>query len=264
VSAVGTTTIDAIDRPVADPWLATTVTFPAERGGPPGIVNGGWVAGTVAAHLGPGPVDVALRAPTPLDTPVDLRVADDRATLTQDDALLVAAHRSPGPVGAPAPAGQADARAARDRFAGWDDHPFPGCFVCGRDRQADGMGIFPGAVAGPPAADGGPSRVAALFRPDAALAGDDGRLAVAAAWAALDCPTAWVNIRPGSLLLLGRMRAEVRDRLRPGVTYQVVAERGGRDGRKAYARAAVYAPGGDLMAASEALWIDVAGRFPRS
>ncbi|MBN2622164.1 MAG: hypothetical protein JXA83_02290, partial [Acidimicrobiales bacterium] len=80
---------------IADPWLASTVTVPADRNGPPGIANGGWVSGLVAGHLGAGPVAVTLRAPTPLDTPLDLRAADDDATLSVGDDLLVTARRSP-------------------------------------------------------------------------------------------------------------------------------------------------------------------------
>ncbi|HET6949368.1 MAG TPA: hypothetical protein VFI47_03275 [Acidimicrobiales bacterium] len=244
---------------IADPWLSTTVTFPAGRIGPPGMVNGGWVSGTVAGHLGRGPVEVTLQAPTPPGVPLDLRVADDRATLGVDGTVLVAARRAPGPLRAPAPVEPGEARAAVAGFGGWTEHPFPGCFVCGTDRLPhDGLRIFPGPVAGPPAAGGRPARVAAAFRPHPALAGPDGLLPPEAGWAALDCPTAWVHMRPGGVALLGRLRAEVPGRLRAGETYQVVAERAGTDGRKAYGRGAIYDGGGRLVGASEAVWISVA------
>lgn len=117
---------------MADPWLHTTLRFPASRCGPPGMVNGGWVSGSVAGHLGTGPVEVLLRNPTPLESPLELRAADDQAVLTDDATVLVAARRvhvSPVP---PAPVTPDEARAAEARFVGHHDHPFPGCFVCGR------------------------------------------------------------------------------------------------------------------------------------
>jgi hypothetical protein len=241
------------DRVLPDPWLATTVAIPAGRCGPPGMANGGWVSGSVAGHLGAGPIEVTLRAPTPLDTPLDLRAADDLATLSLGDQLLVSARRSPGTVRAPAAVGLAAARAAEAGFVGHHDHPFPGCFVCGTERAAgDGLRIFPGPLAA------SPGRAAAVFTPSQAHAGPHGRLPAAAVWAALDCPTAWVNMTPGAVALLGRLRAEVRGDLHPGRSYLVVAESAGREGRKAYGRAGIYDRDGRLLAASEATWISIA------
>ncbi len=235
---------------IPDPWLATTVTIPAAQCGPPEMANGGWVSGTVAGHLGAGPVEVTLLAPTPLDTPLDLRAADDDATLSAGDRVLVAARRSPGVVRPAAPVDWDDAVAAEQGFVGHRHHPYPGCFVCGTDREVgDGLRIFPGRLAG------APRRAAAVFMPQAAHAGPHGRLPTAAVWAALDCPTAWVNMNEGDVVLLGRLRAEVRGDLRPDQPYLVVAESGGVKGRKAYGRAAIYHRDGRLLAASEATWI---------
>ena len=235
-----------------DPWLISTITVPGERGGPPGMANGGWVSGTVAGHLagtGGGPVEVTLRAPTPLDTPLTLRVGEGVATLIDGDTVLVSARLSPGVVRAPAPVSWTEARAASARFPGHHEHPFPGCFVCGTERAAgDGLRVFPGPVAG---------RMACVLAPAAAHAGPHGRLSPAAVWAVLDCPTAWVNMRPGAVALLGRLRAEVRGPLHPGEEYLVVAESAGTEGRKAYGRAGIYGRDGRLLAASEAIWISV-------
>lgn len=237
---------------IPDPWLATSVAVPANRCGPPGTANGGWVSGIVAGHLGSGPIEVRLLAPTPLDTTLDLRAADDDATLSQGDELLVVARRSPGVVRPPGPVDWDEAAAASARFYGHRDHPFPGCFSCGTDRaHGDGLRLFPGPVAD------GPDRLAAIFSPQPAHAGPHGRLPAAAVWAALDCPTAWVNMRAGGVYLLGRMRAEVSGELRPGEEYLVVAQSGGTKGRKAYGRAAVYHRDGRVLAASEATWVRV-------
>jgi hypothetical protein len=238
------------DAIVADPQLATTVSVPDARRGPPGMGNGGWVCGTVAAHLGAGPVEVTLRAPTPLDTPLELRVADDHASLSQGEGLLATARRSPGRLQAPAPVDWDEAVAAESGFVGHHDHPFPGCFVCGTGRAVgDGLRIFPGPVASDP------GRMAAVFSPLDADAGPQGHVTPAAVWAALDCPTAWVNMAPGSVALLGRLRAEVHGELFPGREYLVVAESGGAEGRKAVGRAGIYDRDGHLLAASEAIWI---------
>jgi hypothetical protein len=241
-----------------DAWLVSPLTFPADRCGPPGMVNGGWVSGTVAGHLagtGGGPVEVTLRAPTPREAPVDLQVGEGAARLVHGGTVLVTARRSPGVVRAPAPVTWGEARSAPARFPGHRDHPFPGCFVCGTDRaEGDGLRLFPGAVAG------GSGRMACVLSPGERHAGPHGRLSPAAVWAALDCPTAWVNMRPGAVALLGRLRAEVRGPLLPGDEYMVVASSAGTDGRKAYGRAGIYGRDGRLLAASEAVWISVGGR----
>lgn len=240
----------ATNGPLTDPWLAASVKVPASRCGPPGMANGGWVCGTLAAHLGPGPVEVTLHAPTPLDTPLAVGAADDEATLSHDGRLLASAVRSTVPVRPVAPVAWADAEAAAPAFPGHRDHPFPTCFVCGTERaEGDGLRLFPGPVAS------APGRFAAVLAPQPAHAGEDGRLSAAAVWSALDCPTAWVHATPGAVALLGRLRADVRGPLRVGETYIVVAESAGRDGRKAFGRASVYRPDGRLMAASQAVWI---------
>jgi hypothetical protein len=240
---------------VPDPWLRTTLLFPASRCGPPSMVNGGWVAGTVAGHLGDGPVEVTLRWPTPLESPVELRAADDDAALIDGGAVLVTARRSPGEVRPPAPVSWDEAREAADRYAGHHDHPFPGCFVCGPDRaEGDGLRLFTGPVAGRPGA------VAGLLTPQEGHAPTTGgRVPRATVWAALDCPTAWPHLRPGVAALLVRMRAQVWSTVAVGGEYVAVGEAVGEDGRKRFSRSAVYDRAGTLVGAAEATWITVDG-----
>jgi hypothetical protein len=242
----------AWDAALADPWLRTTMRFPASRCGPPGMVNGGWVSGSVAGHLGTGPVEVLLRNPTPLDSPLELRAADDHAVLMDGTTMLVAARRTTASPIPPAPVTPDEARGAEDRFVGHHDHPFPGCFVCGTERpNGDGLRVFTGPVAGRPGA------VAGVLVPRAGHGDADGRLPAATVWAALDCPTAWPHMRPGGAALLGRMRGQVFSALAVDRPYVVVGEASGEDGRKLFSRSAVYDPSGGLVGAAEATWISI-------
>jgi hypothetical protein len=237
---------------VADPWLATTVSVPASRSGPPGMANGGWVSGAVAAHLGSGPVEVTLHAPTPVDTPLELHARDDRASLGRGDEVLVSARRVDRPLRPPPSVPWSDALAAAARFPGHHDHPFPGCFVCGTERSVgDGLRLFPGPVDGPV----GPS--AALYTPHPAHARTDGRLGPADVWALLDCPTAWVGLLPGQAALLGRLTAHVCGPVRMDEPYVVVAELTRRQGRTFHGRAAVYDREERPVAMAVATWIEL-------
>jgi hypothetical protein len=237
---------------MADPWLRTTISVPASRCGPPGMVNGGWVSGTVAGHLGSGPVEVLLRNPTPLDSPLELRAADNDAVLMDGTTVLVAARRVPAPPMPPAPVTPTEALAAEARFEGHDDHPFPGCFVCGTERaDGDGLRLFSGPVAGRPGA------VAGLFVPRPGHGAADGRIPPATVWAALDCPTAWPHMRPGAAALLGRIRGQVFSTPVVDQPYVVVGEATGEDGRKLYSRSAVFDRSGSLVGVAEATWISV-------
>jgi hypothetical protein len=51
--------------------VTETTIVPERFCGPPGMANGGWISGLAASFLtGTGPVEVTLRAPTPLETDV--------------------------------------------------------------------------------------------------------------------------------------------------------------------------------------------------
>jgi hypothetical protein len=52
------------------------------------------------------------------------------------------------------------ARSASTGYPGLDRHPFPGCFVCGPQRAADGLAVFPGISPTDPAATYVPGRMA--------------------------------------------------------------------------------------------------------
>lgn len=250
---------------------SATLVIPGQRNGPPGMGNGGWTAGSIARHLGSRPggptVEVTLRRPAPLDAPLRIDVEDDAASLhdgpTGRDSLVATAQVVDRPLVAPAPVDLVAAEQAESAFLGWHQHPFPDCVVCGTARRAhEALRIFPGPV------DGREGTVAARWRPSPNMVdhrSDDLRILDAAVWGALDCPTGWAHASAdGGVALLGRLTARIHRPVLVGSDVVVVAERGGRDGRKLHARAALYDPNGTLLAQSEAVWIEVAASMADS
>lgn len=221
--------------------------------GPPGMGNGGWIAGSLARHLPLGPVQVTLRAPAPLDRPLTVRATANTVQLLDGDTLCAEAQRTDALDGSdPAPVDVDGAASASSAFVGHHEHPFPTCFVCGPRREPDdALRIFPGLV------DGRPGVVAAPWVPSPSLAGPGGtdHVRTEAIWAALDCPTGWAHFEPGGVALLGRHTVELVRPVAVGEQYVVVAERGLIDGRKLHATAALYDLGGTVHASARALWI---------
>ena len=178
--------------------------------GPPASANGGYTCGLVAAALGTWAAEVNLRVPPPLDV----------------------------------------ALAADSSFPYYDDHAFPGCFVCGPDREAnDGMRIFPGAL------HDKDRRVAATWTPDESVAGEDGLVRPEFLWAALDCPGYFATEDKAGLALLGRMSAVIHRRVRAGEPLIVTGWPIDSEGRKHRVGSALHDAHGELVAAAQATWI---------
>ena len=208
--------------------------------GPPGTGNGGYSAGLFAAEsvAAGGLAEVTLRRPPPLDVPLS-RVGAD----VVDPAGTVIASVSPVEPFAPSldPVSPAAATEASRRYAGFSDHPFPTCYVCGPEHP-DGLRVFPG-----PLDDG---RVAAPFTAP-------GEVTPETVWAALDCPGGWSVLSPGRPFVLGRMAAIVAAPPEPGATCVVVGAMSAAEGRKARVVSALFTPAGDLLAHARATWIAV-------
>lgn len=113
--------------------------------GPPNSGNGGYVCGRLARHI-PGAAEITLRAPPPLDTPLDAVATDDGTWELRDGNKIVA-------TGQPA-----SVELSRLETASFEDacaaelltpvkpheHPLPTCFVCGPARaKGDGLRILP-------------------------------------------------------------------------------------------------------------------------
>jgi hypothetical protein len=235
-----------------------TVVIDARYCGPPGTGNGGYVAGLLAARLG-GAGEITLRLPPPVATPLAVRAGPGPSVSLVHGTDVIADGVAGGPdITVPAAVSVAEARTAgagcRLRVHP-EEHPFPGCFVCGPDRgPGDGLGIMVGPVAGRHLA-------ADVWVPDKSLAGPDGAVAAEFVWAALDCPSGVGAIgnefQDGPPWVLGRYAARQDAPVRAGEPHVVVGWRLARDGRKLVAGSAVFTAAGQLAGLARATWIQL-------
>ena len=223
----------------------------ARFAGPPGSANGGYTAGRLATLMPAGSVvEVTLRQPPPLDTHLDVVVANDRATLTFGGAVIADAvvARFTEEVVDPVPF--TAATEAMSTYAGYDQHPFPGCFACGTDRPPpDGLGLRPGRV------PDRPDCVATTWVPDASLVSRDGAALVEAVWAALDCPGGWSADLAGRPMVLGRMTAAVDALPQAGDPCVVMGRWLGAERRKTFTASTLYDADGRVLGRAQATWI---------
>lgn len=218
--------------------------------GPPQTANGGYIAGLVAAALGGSNCSVILKSPPPLDRDLTLKTEDSMASLIEDDSVMVVATKEPVDIDVPTPPSLDAARDAEPRFAGLNHHIFPGCFVCGPERDAgDGMRIFPGTLGDE--AD----QVAATWQPDSALADAEGNVRTEFLWAALDCPGYFAAEDKAGLALLGKMAATIHRPVRAGEQLVVTGWPISSEGRKHRVGSALHDADGALVAAATATWI---------
>src|SRR5688572_24432051 len=117
--------------------------------GPPASANGGYTCGLVAAAIEAPAAEVSLRKPPPLERELLLEPGPDVRLVDPDDGSVVADGRPLDGLDLEirqAPPLDA-ALAADSSFPYYDDHAFPGCFVCGPDRdEGDGLCIYPGPI----------------------------------------------------------------------------------------------------------------------
>ena len=231
------------------------IEFPARFMGPPGSANGGWACGVVA-ELSEGPVAVELRAPPPLDRPLEVVRSDDGVEIRDGDTLVArAVAAEPPPLEAPMAVDLDVATAAAANYGGFEVHPFPECFVCGPDRDVgDGLRIFPGPV-------DGADLLAAPWTPDETNSNDGDTVSIPNLWAALDCPSGWATFIEGRVSVLARLTAAIADAPIPvGEPLVVLGWRDRVDGRKQWGHAALLTADGTVVARSDALWIALASQ----
>ncbi len=250
----------------------TALIVPRRFCGPPDSGNGGWTAGALAAlddadapddHCGSWPpIEVSLRQPPPLDTPLDVTAEAGVTTASCGGAPIATAPRVDRVLAEVEPVDPDAAAAASSSYPGHTFHPFPTCFACGTAREeADGLRIFPGPVT--PAADGA-VRVGAVWTPHPST-GEDfhtyvddvPRASLPVTWAALDCTGGWAADLEERPMVLGRMTAEIDALPAIGEEHVVVGQMLGEDGRKSFTATTLYDADGRIVGRARHTWIAV-------
>jgi hypothetical protein len=221
--------------------------------GPPGSGNGGYTVGMMGKRLGPE-VEVTLKRPIPVDETMQV-VADPAgvAALLHADTEIASARVVELDLDIPEAISFSQAAAARANYPGYQNHPFPNCYVCGTNRCCgDGMCLFTGTV------DEGV--VASSWVPTAEFVNEEGIVAPEFICAALDCPGAWALIGRYEIdgpVVLGRMTFRLQKPIYAGERYVVQGWATGREGRKAFCGTAIYDADGAVCAAAGATWIQI-------
>lgn len=221
--------------------------------GPPSSGNGGYSCGVVAEGID-GIAQVRLRVPPPLDRALSLE-SDGRSSVLRDGDLVVGeAVAAELDLAVPGFPGWDAAEEAAKGYVGFDDHPFPTCFVCGPERAVgDGLRIFAGSVDG--------HLYAAPWIPHESLATEDGAIGRRYVWAALDCPSFFSN--PGAPpALLAQLTAEISRVPEVGEPIVAIAWPIETEGRKHHAGSALATADGELIGRARALWIEPRDGLP--
>ena len=210
-----------------------TLIIPRRFRGPPNSANGGYVSGAFSVAAGTD-LRTKLLRPPPLEQPLAARLELD----------------------VPAPPGYVQAVWASQHYAGFREHAFPECFVCGpHRRRGDGLRIFPGML------DNG--IVAGPWLPSDWLGEGTDKVAVEHHWAALDCPGYFAVSGGRRAMLLGEMLAHVDRPVHVGEPCTVIGWRiAAAEGRKHYAGTAIFDEDGELCARARATWIELRAETP--
>jgi hypothetical protein len=220
--------------------------------GPPESGNGGYVCGRAAAFL-EGDVEVTLRRPPPLGTPLDVVIhGHDRVSLSDESGLVAEGRRTKLNLTVPFVPSFDEALRAAEAYTGFREHFYPTCFVCGPNRKTgDGLRIFAGPLPGN-------NCVAAPWIPHRSLGDDTGRVNTEYVWAALDCPGYFaINRATHGYMLLGRLAAAIRDTPNAGDRCVIVGWPIQSEGRKHQAATALLSESGEVLGRSLATWIEL-------
>jgi hypothetical protein len=223
--------------------------------GPPASANGGYTCGLIAAALGTRAAEVNLRKPPPLDRPLRVEEAEDGVRLVDDGEPVADGIALEGvelDLPDPPPLHEAENSDLRSEF--YDDHPFPGCFVCGPDREeGDGLCIYPGHI-------DAHRLLACVWTPHPTLAEPNGAVREEILWAALDCPSgiAAHHYAPDEgAMVLARLRGHIDEPVEARTPHVVAGWPGDRDARKHTSGTAIYNASGEPLAWADALWIEL-------
>jgi len=223
--------------------MAPTIVIERRFRGPAGSGNGGYTCGLVAGLVDGDAVEVTLRLPPPLDTPLRVEGGGDAVRVLDGDMLVAEATAAELELDLPRPVDHAEAVRIAGSRPDDPEHPFPGCFVCGPRRdEGDGLRLRPAAV--------GDGRIVAPWRP--------AEVAPPFVWASLDCPGAHAVDPDGArgISVLGRLTGRILELPAPGDECVVVAWPLGGDGRRLFAGTALFRDGRPL-ALARAVWFPV-------
>jgi hypothetical protein len=228
----------------------TTLRIAARFCGPASSSNGGYFAGLIATHAA-RTLTVRLLKPPPLDTPLELRqLPEGELKVTYRFDPIGEARTAVLELEVPGAPDYLEAVEASRRYAGFRQHRFPTCFVCGTQRpRGDGLRIFAGSL---------PERalVAAPWVPDASLDRGDGKVRPEFMSAALDCPGYYAVADHDQMMLLAEFTAHVDRVVHVGESCTVVGWKLGATGRKHEAGTAIFDGRGVLCGRARALWIE--------
>lgn len=220
--------------------------------GPPASANGGYVCGLVADAIGQL-VTVRLLKPPPLDIAMALH-ADDDGTWHVEQASQRILEARPATLADLVPPPRVSYVEALDasRHAPWSDpeqHPCPGCFVCGPLRaRGDGLRLFAGPVPGQ-------EYVATGWLPDASL-GRDGKVAPEFIAAALDCPGFQALQTGKKPWLLGEYTCRIDRCVEVDEPCVIVGWKIEVKGRRSIVGTSLHGQDGALCALAKGVWIE--------
>lgn len=231
--------------------MRRTVIVAGRFRGPPRSGNGGYVAGLAARHA-PGHRAVYMRAPAPLNTPLELDLLQEPARLLQEGKVIAEAVASDAralPEFPSPPPLETARRAGREVLSA-----HPTCFCCGdRVTAGEGLRVYTGPLEG-----GQEGQVAGVWNVHSDHAGADGLAPEEFVWAAIDCPGSYAwhardGIHGG---LTAMMQAEIVERPRVGEECIVLAwpiEQ--QSERRRTSGVALFGADGRLMARAIQLWV---------
>jgi hypothetical protein len=218
--------------------------------GPPGSGHGGYSAGCAGTLVEAPAVEVTLRRPPPLETPLAVVRRDGGAVLMHAGEVIAEARAAALELSGPAPATVDEAVSASERFAWEHDHPFPSCFGCGPRRDpADALCLFTGPV--------GDGRFAVHWTPQDWTG--NGFVEPVFAWAALDCPSsAPVHGTVGAPVVLGRFTVALEGPIEVGAPHVIQSWLERSEGRRRHTAVALFTAAGERRAAGRAVWVELA------
>ena len=241
--------------------MTDSVTIDQRFHGPPCSGNGGYSCGLVGGFID-GPAAVRLRIPPPLDTPMEVRKTGVGVELFHNDEMVASGRPATVEIEIPEPPDFAAAEAASRRYRGFDSHFYPGCFVCGPERDhGDGLRIF----AGPVEHGRGPGgMVASAWVPDDSLTDSSGLVSNEYLWAVLDCPGAYAFPEPATgTILLGELALSIKGHVKAGEKCVLIGWETSHEGRRHYTGTALFGESGTCRAVGYATWFEVPTTPPR-